>query len=121
VAAALSDGEMGPRQLTDERISDPELIALSRKVNVHLDEQLNARYPEFTASRVEIRLREGRTLSRLVEVPKGDPRDPMEASHLAEKLKQFAPGRDTDRIERVIEMTTALEKVGDIRELTSLV
>ena len=74
-----------------------------------------------TASRVEIRLRGGRTLSRLVEVPKGDPRDPMEAPHLAEKLKQFAPGRDTDRIERLIETTTALEKVGDIRELTSLV
>ena len=120
VAAALTDGEMGPAQLTEARLADSDLIAFTRRVNVQVDEELNACYPDFTASRVEIKLKGGRTMTRLVEVPKGDPRDPMEESDLAEKLKCFAADRDEVRLGKIVDMTSALENLDDIKELTSL-
>jgi 2-methylcitrate dehydratase PrpD len=121
VAVSLADGEMGPDQLTENRMADADLIALSRKVHVQLDEALNARYPDFTASRVEIKLKGGRTLSREVDVPKGDPRDPMGAADLAEKLKRFSRRKEEKTLDRIIQTTSALETVKNIEELTSLI
>jgi 2-methylcitrate dehydratase PrpD len=121
VAVALADAEMGPNQLTEDRMTDPDLIAMSRKVHVQLDEALNARYPEFTASRVEIKLKGGRTLSHQVDVPKGDPRDPMGGADLVEKLKRFSRRKEEKTLDRVIQTTSALETVKNIEELTSLI
>ncbi len=121
VAAALTDREMGPNQLTEQRISDADLIDISRKVHVQLDEALNARYPDFTASRVEIKLKGGRTLSHQVDVPKGDPRDPMGESDLADKLKRFAKRKEEKTLDQIIHTTSALETLKDVRELTSLI
>ncbi|MDB4433427.1 MmgE/PrpD family protein [bacterium] len=121
VAAALTDGEMGPAQLTEQRVADADLIALSQRVGVHVDQKLNDDYPEFTASRVEITFKDGRKVSRQVDVPKGDPRDPMKADDLAAKLKRFAPRKNEEVLEKIVETIGDLEKLGDIEELTSLI
>lgn len=120
VAACLVDGEMGPAQLRQERIADPAVLALSQKVRVDVDPELAAAYPGKTSSRVEITLKGGRTLSRQVDIPKGDPRDPMTAEDLAAKLRRFAVRKDGKTVDRIIELCLELEKVEDIRELTSV-
>jgi 2-methylcitrate dehydratase PrpD len=121
VAAALSDGEMGPAQLTEQRVADPDLLGLSKKVEVQVDQKLNDEYPEFTASRVEITFRNGEKIARQVDVPKGDPRDPMKADDLAAKLARFAPRRDEKDLAGIVETIAELETVDHIGELTSLV
>jgi 2-methylcitrate dehydratase PrpD len=120
VAACLVDGEMGPAQLRQDRISDPAVLALSEKVRVQVDPELAAAYPEKTSSRVEIKLRGGRTLSRQVDIPKGDPRDPMTAEDLAAKLRRFAARKDGKTVDRIVRLSLELEKVDDIRELMSV-
>ena len=121
VAVCLTDGRLGPEQLTEERIQDADLVHLSRKVTVKTDEDLNKLYPEKTASRVEIRLADGSLRSRQVDIPKGDPRDPMEAADLEQKLRRFAAGRDPERLSRIVETILSLEHVKDIHDLTDLI
>jgi 2-methylcitrate dehydratase PrpD len=121
VAACILDRALGPMQLTEKRMADTSLLALSNKVTVRMDEVLNGIYPEKTSSRVEIVLRDGRRLVRQVDVPKGDPRDPMEADDLADKVRFFAGHRDRERTERIIEMILKLEDLPDIRELIGLI
>ena len=121
VAACLIDDEMGPTQLIRDRISDPAILGLSEKVRVSVDPALAELYPGMTSSRVEIRLKGGRTLVRQVDVPKGDPRDPMTAEDLAEKLRRFASGKNDRNIDKIVGLALGLEKVGDIKELTSVV
>jgi 2-methylcitrate dehydratase PrpD len=121
VAACLTDGEMGPAQLKEKRISDPAILALSKKVKVNVDPELSAAYPGMTASRVEIRLRGGRTLVKQVDIPKGDPRDPMTAEDVADKVRRFAPARAEKAVDKIIGLSLELEKVGDIRELTAII
>ncbi len=118
VAACLLDRELGPRQLTEDRVADPVLVALSRKVNVHCDDELNGVYPEKTSSRVEITFKGSRKLVKQVDIPKGDPRDPMTFDDLKEKVTFFAGNREQGRLETVIERIADLERVGHIRELT---
>jgi len=112
---------MGPAQLKEDRLSDSAILELSRKVKVNVDPELAMAYPGMTASRVEIRLKGGRKLVKQVDIPKGDPRDPMTAEDLADKVKRFASRKDEKTVDRIIGLSLELEKVGDIRELTSIV
>ena len=86
-----------------------------------MDDELNRVYPERTSSRVEIALTGGGRRVRQVDIPKGDPRDPMEAADLADKVRQFAGDRDRANTERIIAMILDLETLADIRELTHLI
>ncbi len=121
VAACLLDGELGPAQLTERRMADPAVMELASRVTVEMDDELNAMYPDKTASRVELTMKDGGVLTRQVDIPKGDPRDPMEAPEIMEKVKRFASlreGRDTDRI---IELVMGLEKLKDVSELSAAI
>ena len=121
VSACLIDGEMGPAQLKEDRLSDPAILELSKRVKVNVDPELARAYPGMTASRVEIRLKSGRTLARQVDIPKGDPRDPMTAEDLASKLKRFASRKGEKALADVVRLSLELKDVGDIKELTSII
>ncbi|PKN69658.1 MAG: hypothetical protein CVU54_10015 [Deltaproteobacteria bacterium HGW-Deltaproteobacteria-12] len=121
VAVCLLDGALGPKQLTEKRLADQKLLDLAAKVTVGMDEKLNAIYPEKTSSRVEIVIKDGRRLIKQVDVPKGDPRDPMEAADLADKVRYFAGERNRDKTEQIIGMILNLENIPDIRELIRLI
>jgi len=121
VSACLIDGEMGPAQLREDRISDSATLELSKRVKISVDPELARAYPGMTSSRVEIRLKSGQTLVRQVDIPKGDPRDPMTAEDLADKVKRFAPQKDEKALNDVIRLSLELEEVGDIKELTSII
>ena len=111
VAVCILDGALGPRQLMERRMNDPALLYLSQKVTVRMDEDLNWVYPERTSSRVEIVLKDGGRRIRQVDIPKGDP---------ADKVRQFAGGRDRENAERIIETILNLERLPAIQKLTAL-
>jgi 2-methylcitrate dehydratase PrpD len=121
VAVCITDGELGPRQLTEERMSDDALIALSQKVTVQTDEALNAAYPEKTSSRVEINMTDGSCLQQQIDIPKGDPRDPMTAEDIAQKVRRFAGGREEKKVAAIIEFILDLENKDNVAELCQLI
>ncbi len=121
VAVCILDNVLGPVQLTERRIVDPAVIALAKKVKVKSDDELNKMYPDKTASRVEILMNNGERLTRQVDIPKGDPRDPMEAKDLERKVKFFSGKRDPKKSERIIDEIMNMEKTKNIRDLVSLI
>ena len=121
VAVCLLDGELGPKQLTEKRLADPAVLELSRRASVATDEELNQRYPAETASRVEIVLKDGRALTRQVNTPLGDPRTPLDAEALSQKVRRFAGDRDMSRVGRAIELALELDHLDDIHELTAAI
>ena len=121
VAVCILDGALGPMQITERRIADPAVIALAKKVSVKSDNELNKIYPDKTASRVEILMKNGERLIKQVDIPKGDPRDPMEAEDIAHKVKFFSGKRDPQKNERIIDEIMSLEKARNIRDLASLI
>ena len=117
VAACLMDGELGPLQLTEKRISDPAVLALAARVTVQTDEVLDQIYPDKTSSRVEILFKDGRRLSQQVDDPWGDPRDPLDAAALTDKVKRFAGDRDHQKLDEAIDGILGLEKINDLSRL----
>ncbi len=120
-AACIMDGELGPGQLTEKRLSDKGVIDLAGKVTVESDDDMNSLYPGKTASRVTVFMKDGTILEKQVDIPKGDPRDPMTDETLADKTRLFAGKRDQEKVNRAIELALNLEKCGSIRELTGSV
>lgn len=90
VAAALLDGEYTHEQLANERWQDPDLKAMLARVTCVHDPALDGGFPARRPARVSVRLRDGRTLSRQVDYPQGDPRNPLTDDDLARKFRRLS-------------------------------
>lgn len=121
VAVCLADQALGPGQLTESRLLDDNLVALSKKVQVHVEKAFDDVYPEKTSSRVTISFKNGDKKEKQIDIPKGDPRDPMTIDDLVKKVKQFSGSRDQNRVDQVCDLILKLETVGDISQLVSLI
>lgn len=121
VSACLLDGAMGPKQLTAERIRAADINEFMGRVSVAQDDELNALYPEKTASRVAVRLKDGRTVERQVDVPMGDPSNPMGEEDIKGKLRTFSGSRGIANTEKVIDTILALEDLENVADLTELI
>jgi len=92
LAVGLVDGMVTPLQFKQERIDDPKLIPIMDKIKVVANEEFESLFPKFQPSRVTITLADGESFQQRVDVPKGDPRDPMTEEEIAVKFN--ALGRD---------------------------
>jgi len=86
MAIGLVDGMVTPLQFREERVRDQALIPIMDKIRVVANEEFEALFPKFQPSRVTIMTRDGREYSTRVDVPKGDPRDPMTEEEIAVKF-----------------------------------
>jgi 2-methylcitrate dehydratase len=86
MAVGLIDGMVTPLQFKEERVLDKSLIPVMDKVKVVANDEFEALFPKFQPSRVTITTTSGTSFSKRVDVPKGDPRDPMTADEIAVKF-----------------------------------
>ena len=63
VAAALIDGEVGPRQVLPPRIHDRSILDLADRVTVEVDDEHERAFPAKARAEVIIQTRDGRTLT----------------------------------------------------------
>jgi 2-methylcitrate dehydratase len=85
-AVALLDGQVGPEQLTTERVRREDVQDLLKRVEVRPAPDLTDAYPERTATRVHVVLDDGRELHREQSDFEGSPTRPMSWERVAEKL-----------------------------------
>jgi 2-methylcitrate dehydratase len=92
LAVGLVDGMVTPLQFKDERIRDTKLPSVMDKIKVVPNEEFEQLFPKFQPSQVTITLNDGAKFTQRVDVPKGDPRDPMTEDEIAVKFN--ALGQD---------------------------
>jgi 2-methylcitrate dehydratase len=121
IAAALTDGKVTPEQFTREKIFEPRLRAQLAKIKVKANPEFEALFPRIQPCRVEIETTDGRSLERRVDIPKGDPRDPMTEEELRVKFDALASWAFTDgRREAIRRAVFQLETMGKAAELAAL-
>jgi 2-methylcitrate dehydratase PrpD len=130
VAAMLIDGEIGPRQILEPRLSDPILRELAQRVEVIESQELNELCRLYEqgdprgrlASSVTIALKDGRELnSGLVEGGLSFPQPGWDERRMEEKFRWLA-GHVLDqlRVDRVAEMLWQFDQIAHVRELVQL-
>jgi 2-methylcitrate dehydratase len=121
IAAAVADRQVTPVQFTMEKIMDERIRAQLNKVEVVADPEIEAVFPELQRVVVTIHTTDGRELTKQLDYPKGDPRNPLTDAEIEEKFDALAsPILSEGARKRVKEAVWGLEEVGSISELMEL-
>lgn len=122
VAVVLSDGDAFVDQFTAERVKDPALVALSRRVHVTADPEIDARGDTWRhATRIDVTRTDGRHHREFRESARGSAAHPLTAGEVAAKYRKLA-GKALDEAgtERLRSAVDGLDGLDDIRELGAL-
>ena len=119
MARALIDGEMWIAQFAEEKVLDPGVQELLRRVRyVHPVGAEDQRHPEV----VTVKLHDGRQYSHEVLSAKGSPDNPLTSDELERKYRDCSStALSAEATERSLAIVSRLEDVSDIAELCDLV
>ena len=121
IAAALVERKVTPVQFTMEKIMDPKIRAQLKKVEVVADPEIEKVFPALQRVIVNMTTTDGRTLSKQLDFPKGDPRNPLTDQEVEEKFGALAEGvLSTGAQKKLKEAIWNLEDSDSIRKLMAL-
>ncbi|MBK9118088.1 MAG: MmgE/PrpD family protein [Phycisphaerales bacterium] len=121
LAAALAERRVTPREFREEKLWDARLRAQMKKVRVVANADFERAFPAKQCARVTITTVDGRKLTHQLDVPKGDPRDPMTDRELVDKFDALAePLLSADRRKRLRATVYELESLSTVGELLAL-
>ena len=121
IAAALAERQVTPAQFTIEKIMDPVVRAQLKKVEVVADPEIEKVFPALQRVVVNITTSDGRTFSKQLDYPKGDPRNPLSDAEIEEKFTALADGVLTTAAQKkLIDAIWNLEKLASVSKLMKL-
>jgi len=121
IAAALAELRVTPQEFTEEKLWDKRLRSQMAKVKVVANQEFEKAFPAKQCSRVTITTQDGRKLTHQVDVPKGDPRDPMTEEELRVKFDALAEAvMSESRRNALHKAVFALETLDNLNELMAL-
>jgi len=114
-ALALAEGNVTLDKFTDEKVNNPRLVNLRKKIRTRLDPRIGF------GARVSVKMKDGTEYKEFLAKPKGDPDNPLTFAELAEKYRNAAGlVISADAVETLIEKIKTLEKVNDMNESVAL-
>jgi 2-methylcitrate dehydratase PrpD len=104
---------LDPNVFSEEAVNDPAIRALCRKVTVEVLK--DAPKDQGKASRVTVKLKDGRELVKQMHSYPGMPEEPLSTADLRKKFDILMAAIPADRADRLFTQLLALEKVEDLR------
>ena len=121
IAAALVERQVTPVQFTTEKIMDAKIREQLKKVEVVADPEIEKVFPALQRVIVNISTKDGRSLSKQLDFPKGDPRNPLTDQEVEEKFAALADGVLSAAAQKQVkDAVWNLERVGSVSELMAL-
>lgn len=121
LAVALLDGQVMPEQYEPDRLTDPVVHALLRRVHVAHDPALTARIPDEMPVRLRVQLASGRVWERDQDDFAGFPSNPMPWDDAADKFRGLAePHVPVRLVDEVIAAVDELERADTLDPLMGL-
>ncbi len=118
VAVAMLDGEVTPQSFSPRQLKRADLRRFMECVQVREDPDLTATFPARWSSAVAIQLEDGRRFEARVEIPKGDPANPLAPEALTAKfLRSAAPVLGERRAQRMLERCLEVDKLVQAAEV----
>ncbi len=93
VATMIKYGKLGIDQFVDENLNNAEIQRVMQNIEVIVDPQLDKEYtekPDRWAVELTIACKDGKTYTKFVEYPKGDPPNPMTWDETVEKFMDLS-------------------------------
>lgn len=114
-ALALAEGSVTLEKFTDEKVNDPRLVRLRKKIETRLDPRIGF------GARLRLIMKDGTEHKAFLSKPKGDPENPLSFDELAAKYRNAARLAISDvAIGALIAGVKRMEDVQDMNEMVRL-
>ena len=113
-------GKAGLDEFEELALTDARVAAFRERVRMVHDDEVEAAYPQRWIGKVEVRTTDGHTLTARVDVPKGDPGNPLSRSELEAKairLARFRGGATEAEMRAAIECIWRFEEQAQVGRL----
>ena len=111
VAAALVRGTIGVPEVTEQGVSDVQILDLAKRVEISETDDFNAAFPARRFARVHLHLNDGQVLSSDVTEAQGDPENKVSDDVIWNKFRTLTtPVLGTDWAGRFLSEAQALPK-----------
>jgi len=121
LALCLTQGGYWLDDFEDEKIRNPKLRPLMKKVQVRETEECNSKFPECNSFRIEVTMNNGEKIMRGIDHAKGDPQNPMTDEEIETKFRKLAtPVMSKGQMDRALDRLWHLEDMRDISEVFGL-
>ena len=120
VAIALIDGEVSLKQFSDEKVRDPAVQELMKKIRYVHPPEMGSGLVDL-GGEVVARLQNGNTYSRKVDVAKGNPKNPLSWEELTNKYRDCVRlSLSAENMNTSLNLILHLESISDIAELMDI-
>jgi 2-methylcitrate dehydratase len=120
-AIALIDGKVTDQQFQPSRFTDPAIWKFLENVKVTRNAELSALYPGAVANIVHVTLKDGRTLTKRVDYPLGNAKNPVSDVELERKfLHLVAPALGRDHSAKILDQAWSLDQQSGVHHLMKL-
>jgi 2-methylcitrate dehydratase PrpD len=114
-ALALAEGSVTLDKFTDEKVNNPQLVKLRKKIKTQLDPRIGF------GARFRIKMKDGTEYKNFLAKPKGDPDNPLSFEEISDKYKTTAilvlPEK---QIGLLIDKIKILEKIENMNEIVAM-
>jgi 2-methylcitrate dehydratase len=121
LAAGIVDGAVGPDQLALAQWKDPEFQQLMSKMWFQGDAEMTKNFPEHWDCDVTITMKDGQVYTTHIDLPKGQPGNPMTEQEIEAKFSNMALKlMPRSQVDQIIQTVNNLENLNDVSALTKL-
>ena len=121
IAASFVYQSLMTPAFSEEKINNPDVQSLMKKVEVVLDEKLNQEYlddPNKWSHRLDVTMEDGTVYTMQVDYPIGDFQNPFDWPMLENKIYAVCDGIiDMDTMKKLIDNIKNLENIDDVNKI----
>lgn len=118
LSAALVRGRLTMDEISDEMVGHPQVLALAERTRYTIDPK--SAFPRHYSGRLEITLKDGRTLSHTEAINRGHPDHPLAREDIVGKFRSTASrALPADRVQAIVDDTLALERATSAQAFAS--
>jgi len=122
LALALIERKVGLGDFTDDKVNDPKIVALMKKITVRADSGLQESGGNEVTAKLSVDLQDGRRLERMATLEKGQAQTWISETELQEKFRQCAARvLPMEQVDRAFDLVLRIEVGESIQPLMELV
>jgi 2-methylcitrate dehydratase PrpD len=119
-ALALTGDARDPNAFLPPQLQAPALRNMMKRVELYVDEEVDAAYPNQFGAKVSVATNDGRRFERTVWDAHGTPADPCSAEEIRAKFRKLAAARiPAEAIEAIVAAVDELDQVASLDRLTA--
>jgi 2-methylcitrate dehydratase PrpD len=122
VAIAAIEKKAFLDEFTDESAGRQDVADLLKKITVRHNPELDHFFPESFPTRITIMMDDGKSYTKEVRYPKGDPQNPLSETEVIQKFGRAvaASGLSDGRSKEIVESVFTMEKAASVRDFAAL-